>query len=290
MPVPLSQSYGKQRSPHRKGEFRVLITRTIGLWPRKVFVQWMLRNPSTATGYTFQIYRAGSSNGPWSSVATDLLDTYYFLDDAFSAAEDRSTAGLFSLRRSIYYKIVVTHATDGPAEVIKEVEAGVDRRRAGIIRKLRRDAHVALKKGSGTEMAVFKRRWWGEPCPRCLSATKQSTRSHCEVCYGTGIDTGYWNPVYGYATRSSTPVETATTTEGETKIHPVQIKMEYIPEVEPKDILVFLRDNKRYVINRVLTTEIHTQTVHQELEVSELAHSSAAFHLVADRWHSEPWF
>lgn len=290
MPVPLSQSYGKRKSPHRKGDFRIVITRTVGVWPRKVYIQWMLRNPSTSTGYTFQVYRSGSSNGPWTQVATDLVDTFYYVDDAFTAATDRSTANLFSLRRPIYYKIEVTHATDGPAEIVQQMEAGVDWRRAGIIRKLRRDAQLALKKGSGTEMAVFKRRWWGTPCPKCLSATKHSTRSHCDVCYGTGIEYGYWDPVYGYATRSSSPVETLTTAEGKTKIHKIQVKMGYIPEVVPEDILIFLRDNKHYIIDRVLTTEIHTQTVHQELEVSEMSYSNAEVHLVADRWHTEPWF
>ncbi len=290
MPVPLSQSYGKQRSPYHKGEFRIDITRTVGLWPRKVFVQWMLRNPSAATGYTFQVYRSGSSNGPWKQIATDLIDTFYFLDDMFSAPEDRSAAGLFSIRRTLYYKVTVEHATDSPAEVVEQLEAGVDRRRAGIVRKLRRDAGVALKKGSGTEVAILKRRWWGEPCPKCLSATKQSTRSHCFTCFGTGIEAGYWDPVYGFATRSAAPVENVTSPEGVTKIHPLQVKMEYIPEVMPRDVLVFLRDNKRYMIDRVLTTEIHTQTVHQELEVSELAHSAVEFNITADHWHTEPWF
>ena len=290
MPAPLSQSYGKQKSPHRKGDFRIDITRSIGLWPRKVFLQWMLRNPSSATGYTFQVYQSGSPNGPWAQVATDLEDTFFYLDDSFTAEDDRSTAGLFSIRRALYYKVVVTHAIDGTAEVVEQLEAGVDRRRAGIVRKLRRDAHVALKKGSGTEVAILKRKWWGEPCPKCLSATKQSTRSHCFTCYGTGIEAGYWDPVYGFATRSAAPVDTITSPGGVTKIHPLQVKMEYIPEVMPRDILVFLRDNKRYMIDRVLSTEIHTQTVHQELSVSELAYSAVEFNITADRWHTEPWF
>lgn len=290
MPVPLSQSYGKQRSPHHKGDFRIEITRTVGLWPRKVFVQWMLRNPSTATGYTFQVYQSGSSNGPWTQVATDLEDTYFYLDDMFDAPEDRSEVGLFSLRKTLYYRVTVAHATDGEAEITQQLEAGLDRRRAGIVRKLRRDARVVLKKGSGTEVAIFKRKWWGEPCPKCLSATKQSTRSHCFTCYGTGIEAGYWDPVYGFATRSAAPVDSRTSPEGIVKIHPLRVQMEYIPEVVPRDILVFLRDNKRYVIERVMTTEIHTQTVHQELEASEMAHSAVEFNITADPWHTEPWF
>ncbi len=290
MPTPLSQSFGKQKSPYRKGDFRVVITRTTGLWPRRVFVQWMLRNPSEATGYTFQVYRSGSSEGPWTQVATNLVDTFLFVDDTFPSPTDRSAPGLFSMRRTLYYKVEVTHATDTPAEDIQQLEAGLDRRRAGIVRKLRRDAHVALKKGSGTEVAIIKRRWWGEPCTNCQTATKQSTRSHCSDCWGTGIVTGYWDPVYGYATRSAAPVENQTSPEGVTETHFLRVKMEYIPEVMPRDILVFLRDNKRYIVERVVTTEIHTQTVHQELDVSELAHSAVEFNLEADLWHTPVWF
>ena len=287
---PLSETYGKQKSPSEKGNFRIEITRTVGLWPRRVFIQWILRNPSTATGYTFQVYRSGGADGPWTQVATDLVDTFYFLDDTFPAPQDRTEPGLFSLRRTIYYKIVATHATDPPAESIQALEPGLDRRRQGIVRKLRRDAHVALKKGNGTEVAIIKRRWWGEPCPHCKSATGQSTRSHCSTCLGTGIVTGYWEPVYGYANRTAAPVDNQTATAGVVESHFLRVIMEYIPEVMPRDILVFVRDNKRYIIDRVITTEIHTRTVHQELEVSELAHSAVEFNLTADNWHTPPWF
>ncbi len=290
MPTPLSQVYGKQKSPYRKGDFRVVITRTVGLWPRRVFIQWMLRNPSTAIGYTFQVYRSGGANGPWTQVATDLVDTFLFVDNTLPTPENRSAPGLFSMRRTLYYKVEVTHITDGPAEATQSLEPGLDRRRAGIVRKLRRDTHVALKKGSGTQVAIIKRRWWGEPCTVCQTATKQSTRAHCSSCWGTGIVTGYWDPVYGYATRSAAPVDNQTTTEGVTETHLLRVKMEYIPEVMPRDVLVFLRDNKRYIVDRVVTTEIHTKTVHQELDVSELAHSAVEFNLSADDWHTPAWF
>lgn len=290
MPVPLSQVYGKQKAPYHRGDFRIVITRTTGLWPRRVFVQWILRKPSAPTGYTFQVYRSGSPQGPWTQVGTNLIDTYFFLDDNFPAPNDRTEPGLFSARRTLYYKVEVSHATDPPSEAILPLEPGVDRRRAGIIRKLRRDAHVALKKGSGTQVAIIKRRWWGEKCTKCQAAVGQSTRSHCSECFGTGIVTGYWDPVYGYATRSAAPVNNETTPAGTTESHFLRVKIEYIPEVMPRDVLVFLRDNKRYIVEAVITTEIHTQTVHQELDVSELAHSAVEFNLEADSWHTPPWF
>ena len=290
MANPLSQTYGKQRSPYEKGDFRVVLTRTIGVWPKKVFVQWILRNPKSPTGYVFQLYRSGGSNGPWTQIGTDLTDTYYYVDDLFPAPDDRRKAGLFSLRWALYYKLVVSHPTDGTSETIQMLEPTLDRRRTGIVRKLRRDAHVVLKKGSGTQVAIFKRRWWGEPCPACKTATGHSTRSHCNTCLGTSISPSYWDPIYGYAVRTSAPVENITAKEGTAERHYIRIRMEYIPAVIPKDVLVFLRDNRRYVVERIITTEIHTQTVHQELDVSELGHSAVEFHLVADPWRDPPWF
>lgn len=289
MSVPLSQTRGRERSPYHPGAFRVEITRTTGIWPRKVFVQWILRKPTSASGYTFNVYRSGSADGPWQQVGVDLQDAYYFLDDNFPSPQDRSEPGLFSMRRTVYYRVTVSHATDGEVETVRPLEADVDRRRRGIIRKLRRDAAVALKKGSGTEVAIIKRKWWGEPCT-CKSATGVSTRSHCDACHGTGIVDGYWDPVYGYATRSAAPVEVQTTSKGNTETHFLRVKMLYIPEVIPKDVLVFTRDNKRYVVERVVTTEIHTQTVHQELDVSELGRSAVEYDVTADSWHTPAWF
>jgi hypothetical protein len=146
-----------------------------------------------------------------------------------------------------------------------------------------------LRKVDGTEVAVFKRRWWGEKCT-CRSAVGVTTRSHCADCHGTGIKLGYWNPVYTFAKRSSAPVDNHTGTPGTVETHNLQVIMPYIPEVSPKDILVFLRDNKRYIIDQPVTTEIHTVTSHQELAVSELAHSAVEFDLEADSWHAPKWF
>lgn len=289
MTIPTSQTFGKQKTPPKKGTFRVVIKRTTGIWPRKVFVQWILRDPTSDTGYIFSVYRAGSAEGPWDAVALDLTDTYYFLDDTFPAPEDRTKPGLFSLRRTIYYKVVVRHPTDGDAETVKKLEADLPRRQQGIVRKLRRDAAVALKKGSGTEVAILKRRWWGETCT-CKSASGVVTRGHCKECHGTGIKYGYWEPVYGFAIRSATPVDVGTENQGNVESHRLQVIMLDVPEVERYDILVFLRDNKRYIVNRVVPTEIHTVNVHQELDVSELARSSREYAMEVDPWRDPKWF
>lgn len=289
MPTPTSQTYGKERSPRNQGIFHIQVTRIVSLWPRKIFLQWILRKPTASSGYIFDVYRAGSAEGPWNQVASALTDTYYFVDDTFSAPSERTAADLISLRRTLYYKVVVTHATDGSSEAVKPLEAGLDRRRRGMLQKLRRDASVALRKGPGTEFTVFKRRWWGGKCP-CRAKSGQTTRSHCLTCYGTGIVNGYWNPVYGFAKRSAAPVNVRIETSGKSETHLINVIMLDVPEVQADDVLVFLRDNKRYLIRQVITTELQTVTVHQELYVSELSRSAVEYDLVADNAHTPPLY
>ena len=290
MPVPTSQTVWKSESPPKKGTFRVVVNRTTALWPRKVFVQWIVREPKSSSGFLFSLYRSGSAEGPWETIFEAQPDVYYYLDNNFPAPQDRSAPGLFSLRRTLYYKVIVSHPTDGTAETVQKLEASLDRRRQGIVRKLRRDAAVMLQRGSGTEVAILKRKWWGEPCEVCRASTGQTTRSHCKECHGTGIVYGYWDPVYGFAVRSATPVDVGTENQGSVERHQLQVKMLDIPEVERYDILVFLRDAKRYIIDQVLPTEIHTVNVHQELVVSELARSSNEYAIKVDPWRDPQWF
>jgi len=281
-----------QKSPTKTSNaLQVKITRITPIWPRKTYLQWVLRNPPEATGYTVNIYRAESSEGPWELLThAPLNDAYFYVDDEQSAPHDGSDPSLFSLRRTLYYRVTV-ESTGG--EVASDDSLNIpplDRRREGIWRKLVRDAQLMLKKGNGTEVAVLKKRTWGEPCTNCRTAMQRTARSHCSVCFGTGFVGGYWNPVYTWANRGTAPVDVQITQEGKTEVHQLQGILGFVPEVAVDDVLCFLRDNKRYRIDRVMTTEIHTRTVHQELLLSELSRSSAVYKLHVDPWRDPEWF
>jgi hypothetical protein len=281
MSVPYSQVHGVQKTPPLPREFSVEITRTTPLFPRKVYIQWTLRKPPASAGFRFDVYSAGASEGPWDLLHIDLPDTFYCVD---------STANLFSLHRVIYYKVVCRY---GAVEVsaVRKLEAGLDRRREGIRRKLLRDSAKALKLVVGTEVAILKVRYWGEVCPHCVSkGTGQNVRAHCTYCWGIGILEGYWTPIYGYAQRQRSPIMTQVTPSGHTDVNKVSVIMLSVPQVEPGDLLVFLRDNKRYVVEVVSPTQIHSVDIHQELQVSELARSSREYGVPVDPWHDPGWF
>lgn len=293
MGKPTSLTYGKELTPPSKiaaESLSITITRTVASYPRKIYVQWLIRHVGQASGFTFQLYRSGSAGGPWEHIGVDLADTYFFVDEKFPASNDRSNAGLFSLNRIVYYKATVDNGAGTTAEDIKKLEGGLDRRRRGIHRKLVRDAEIYLRKVGGTQVAIFKRRHWGTPCPDCRAKTGQTTLSHCSTCLGTGILGGYWNPVYGYAQRKVAPVNIFTGIQGSVEAHRIEAYMMNIPQVESKDILAFLRDGKYFSVEQRVPTQIHVNDVHQELIISELAPGSVEYNLVADSWHDPPWF
>lgn len=293
MPVPQSETYLKQGSPPKtSSSLKLEVTRVSCLWPRKIFIQWVLRNPPAATGFTFNVYRSANPTGPWEKMTNDLVDTFFYLDDNFLAPQDRTTVGLVQMRMSRYYKVTARYLTEPEIEIIRVVDGSPDHRRAGVIRKLIRDAYVSLRKGNGTEVAVLKRMWYGEPCPLCRSSAGQTVRAHCSTCSGTGIVKGFWEPVYTYARRTVAPVEARAATQGIIETHRITAIMPYFPEVESGDLLIFLRDQKRYQIEQVRTTEVHAVTVHQECDISELARSAGEYLLSAqvDPWHEPKWY
>ena len=291
MGAPTSLTYGKQKTPpaQASSQLSLEITRTVASYARKIYVQWILRHVGQATGFTFQVYRSGSSEGPWEHIGVDLVDQYFFVDEKFPAPDQRTDADLFSLNRVVYYKVTVDDGAGTTTEDVKKLEGGLDRRRRGIHRKLVRDAEIFLRKVGGTQVAIFKRRRWGTPCD-CRAKTGQTTVSHCSTCLGTGIVGGYWNPVYGYAQRKVSPVDVQTGVQGDIESHRIQVYMLNIPQVEKRDILAFLRDGKYFTVEQVVPTQIHVNDVHQELVVSELAPGSVEYDLVADPWHDPPWF
>ena len=292
--TPYSQTYAKQKTPPLPTKFSVEVTRTVASFPRRVFIQWALRKPPAGDGFLFDVYRSGSPEGEWEELVTDLADVYLYVDGHFDepivAGGERRDLNLFSLHRTIYYKVVCRFGSQ-TAETVAQLEAGLDRRRKGIHRKLVRDAAKALKLVVGTEVAILKKRRWGAKCEHCVSkGTAQVVRAHCKYCWGTGFLGGYWEPVYGYAQRQRSPIQTQVAPEGHLDLNRVQVIMLNFPQVEPGDVLAFMRDDKRYKVEIVNPTQIHSVDVHQELQVSELARSAVEYGPEIDAWHDPKWY
>lgn len=287
---PLSVRQAIHQSPPKLTNIPYLeVVRIYPMYPRRVFVQWVVRNPGNTPSFTYQVYRSGSAEGKWEHIGVNL-NVYYYVDEAFPAPEDQEEPGLFSMQRVLYYKVTATRPGDPTVyEVIKKMEPWLDARRMGMHRKFVRDSLVALKKVIGTEVAILKKRRWGEQCD-CVSSTGQPTRANCGTCYGTTFVGGYWKPVYGYAQLGSQPVNVATAIQGKVERREVTIMMSNVPQVEQGDVIVFLRSDRRFKVEQAMPTQVHNVDVHQEVIAGELSPSSSEFNVPVNPWVEPCWW
>jgi hypothetical protein len=304
--VPLSMRQGVSKPLIRTSNvLEIEVTRVYPIWPRRVFVQWVLRNvPQGVPDYWFNIYKSSGPTGPWVLLAEDLDNEYHYVDESFGAQADNTQQSLFNMHVSLNYKIeVLTPPVPPPittpptpigeptliTSVIEHLDPWADQRRAGISRKLIRDALISLK-AIGTECAILKKKTWGARCPLCVSLSNKSTRTACPTCYGTTITGGFENPHYGYAIISSNATNVSTRIQGQVDVRKRTIIMANVPHMDVDDIVVFTRSGKRFIVTSVLPTTIQDTDVHQELEVSELTPGSIEYEINVEQWREPCWW
>lgn len=261
------------------------------MFPRRVFLQWVLRNPVAGVSYQFTVERSGSAEGEWEMLTSPPTQEFYYADMDFPANPILGEPDLLSMSRVVYYRVTASPLLGGDSVfVVKKVEPWLDRRREGIHRKLVRDAMIALKRVVGTEIAAMKKRRWGSRCTLCLTKSGMSIDPYCPECYGTGITGGYWEPVYGWAQMFTAPISVQSALQGETEMRQTRVLMANIPQMDKEDFLVFLRSNKRFRVLEVTPTQIHNVDVHQELVVSELSPDSSEYNIGVDPWREACWW
>lgn len=272
----------------------VEITRLLPLFPRGVFLQWDLLNPTEVGSYSFDVYRSGSPEGPWEPLSLGGADIYNYSDVLPSTSTQAAgDVNQLSLVRGIFYRVVVTppSGTDNQVETVSIVEPRLDGPQRLLKRKILRDESLTFRKLNGVEIAVVKRMHWGPRCTKCWDkTTKTVTRANCTTCYGTGFSPGYFAPILTLGRRGTLPAAKQIAPQGIAEFRPTQVTILDAPKVEPDDILVFLKDNRRFVVKSVIQTELKTVGVHQKFEVSELARSSVEYRLVVDPARIPPLF
>ena len=272
----------------------VEITRLLPLFPRGVFLQWDLINPTETGSFSFSVYRSGSPEGPWEPLVLGGTDIYNYSDVLPVVSTQAAEAiNQLSLTRGIFYRVTVTPPSgcDNEVEVVSVVEPRLEGTQRLLKRKILRDESITFKKLNGVEIAVVKRMHWGPRCTKCWDkTTKAVVRANCITCYGTGFAPGYFTPVLTLGRRGTLPAAKQIAPQGIAEFRPTQVTILDAPKVEPDDVLVFLKDNKRFVVRSVIQTELKTVTVHQKLEVSELARSSVEYRLVVDPSRIPPLF
>lgn len=259
---------------------KVRITRTTAVFPTGQFVQWAILDPTESGDYVFELARSGGPEGPWDPVQGPLTSQYAVLDRLDQRPEtlNYTRPNQLTIYDHLYYRVTCT--TPSGAVLRDTVETSPDTlhpRMAGPRRKLMRDFMLSLK-FNGTPTLLLKRKTWGVRCTRCYDTrTKQIMRSECRACWGTGFTEGYWTPVRSYSRRGVSGTNVINSPESKTEGNEVQIWLPVFPQMEKDDVLVNLHDQRRFVVERQVQTEIQLAGVHQVLTCKELGHDHVLY-------------
>lgn len=266
----------------------VVFTRALPIAPDAVFLQWDVREATQNGSYLADLYVSQSSEGPWTIVSSGA--------SMYSAVHKFNTTPLpndhrfrepnqLSVARVPYYRIVITPPSGITDQVsaVTAIEPGLTGRQKNARRKMLRDARVTLIKGNGTPVAVCKRARWGARCSECVDLySGDVVRGECLQCYGTGFVPGFMNPVITYAKRSPNVTATQIAESGKFDVNMVSMVLLDVPNVEYDDMIVFLRDNSRFLVRTTTQTELQTVGVLQSITGTELAYSSVEYRFPVD--------
>lgn len=291
---------------------KAYITHILPTYPDSVRLQWRLAEVSQSGVFHFDVERSGSPNGPWTTIAADLADTYLYTDPL-----DQESANILSLSRDIYYRIKVTppsgtgtiyskivnldeHAETeviGPNPVmgyqvldpgqlehppytgatIQPADAQLVRRRL-LRRKIMRDEYIRLKRLVGSEFLLLKRRHFGTRCPVCFDqSTGEVLQSRCASCYGTSWVNGYFTPILVLGAPQESIVQSDISPQTKDDILHFRIQFLDFPRMDEGDIIVERVHNHRYMVESVYSTTIKTIMVHQTVTVTELGRQAIEY-------------
>ncbi len=265
------------------------ITKITPLFPRRVFIQWDLRNPTESGSYTFAVQRSGSVEGPWETLQAGLQNGYNYIDDLADQPHlpDDGKLHLYSLQREVYYRVEVvppSGCTNKATSTVHGLETELDPLQQGLRRRLRYDEQIVFKRHNGVRLALLKRRFWGTRCPECYDATTRATvKEYCEVCYGTSFVGGYWNPVVVWG-RINTPknVQAQTTERNKKEAAPHVITLLDVPILQDKDLIIETATNLRHEVRNQRQTELRRRSVHQQVTTSLLNHDAVEYTIPVD--------
>lgn len=237
-------------------------------------VSWTFKQtPEDFRDYTFVLER---SEDPASGFVPifDFNHSMYFIDYLIYR----------KVWRSLYYRVTSRNIKTGesfssPAyqlSVEPDLEALEIVRRNDILLKNRRH-------GTGSPVAVFKIKTVGPKCTVCWDFNKQKVRSStCDVCYKTGIEGGYYEPVITWANLNPPQKMVQLPQWGAMESNEQRFFFNNEPSLNPKDLIFVPSSAIFYQVERVETSTRREYVLHQIVSASGLERTSVVYNLLKE--------
>lgn len=215
--------------------------------------------------WKFTVYQGHTSEGPWEAISPEQINKFAWSED------EKRVVGMDLV---LFFKVILITPRGVYESYVRTPYGDLERRAYMIVRDIMRRELLQMKKLSGVPVLILSRSVYGPKCTNCLDPiTGDNLTSNCSLCYGTGRQPGYHGPYDMWATFSPLQRDTEQSPDGTgvRQNYAVQVRLLGFPYVKDQDILIDVREGKRYIVDGVVhLTEIRRVTVVQQFNAREL--------------------
>lgn len=237
--------------------------------PGTAEIRWSLTPHAwDAADLSFSLFRSNSPTGPWEVLGEAADGRFHFID-----------TGVFGINVSrTYYYVVRAASKSGKGYCDSDISnpgPDYDNIATELVRK---KTMYMLQKG-GMPMAAFLRRTWGPKCALCFNHERMLPENpDCPSCYGTGFTGGFSNPVLMPAILNP-PKETIVNAGIPYEPRQIYCELANVPLLDPRDILVDIRNNIRYTVEELSTYTRRLAIVSQVCRLNRIDENDAKYSL-----------
>jgi hypothetical protein len=193
--------------------------------------------------------QVGSTGNPladdWVDVGLPVTDTYFMEDP-----EQR----LFGMAAWTHYRVQLTSGLGIYASPPQLIWGTMDKRDLQTAKGLMRQVDLRMRQKAGTEGYLLKRRLYGTPCVCSDPMTDETRVPSCPICYGTGIEGGYFAPFPCFYVEftDSKAFRSHVSEQGTQNDGPVCAgRMLNTPQIHGYDVWVDRGSDQRWFIHRI---------------------------------------
>lgn len=230
-------------------------------WYSHMTLSWDV--PSQWGACLFNVYFSDGGKDYLKLTANPISDPFF--KDSLNTEYSRFENGTY----------IVEAILPGGATSVRSLPVFTQYKRRGKIEKIaleiQRREFLLLSKFSGVKSFVFRKRTYGQRCTRCWNETLEKVMDdHCEVCYGTSWEGGYFDPISTFIQYEINPTAKAKEYHGVVESNAISAWTISMPSIVPDDVIIRSGDFHIYKVTSLNTTELQAKPVRQLLGLTQL--------------------
>lgn len=224
----------------------------------------------------YNVYRSQQQQGGFVKLNAVPLQSPQFVDDQVvnSTLTDRD---FYVVEAIVNNGVTITTWRTEPAQVGDSLP-----RYQGLLhREINRRHWVLLKVLAGTEAILLRKKLYGKHCPKCYDKkTGTITKEGCQICYGTGVQGGYYPSIKTLAQFDASQENKIYTYFGKFEPNEIGMWTIYYPKIQAHDLVIRKKDLSIYRVESLAPTELLNKVSRQICRLTELPRTHNLYHLL----------